>query len=572
MFGRKKHTIVIYVLCLIVCSLYFTAIILAQDQTDDAKIIERYKLMLSRKPKEGSTFDRLYQFYLEGPGLEAMVADYQAEAQAEPDNPNFQLILGHIYKHFGKEPEAIKAYQRAVTLSPSDYYPHLTLGQIYTTLRQHEKAINALTKAAALSEQTESVTPDDQIAIYKTLGRAYFYQDRVDDAIITWMKIAELDPQNIFARIELADLFREQELSPQAIAQHEAIIEIKKDDPYRVCLSLREIGKIHEDTGAYEAAQARYDEALALTAPGNWLRKDLQQRVIGIYAVDANWKDLIAYYQSKLEATPNDPELIGLQAAAYIKNQQLDAGIAAYRKGLELAPTDTELRLNLIAALRSAEKFEDAAAEYEMLSEQQPDDFGIYRELGKLYLQLKDEDKVKATYQRMIDQDPESASTYLILAEIYTGHEWTEAAIASYEKVISLAPDNLDYIEYFGEFYFRQGSREKAIETWSRMVADKKGIAENYDRLAQLLDTKDFATEALIASRKAVELMPDAYRYREALAKRLMLDKQYDEALTAYTEAVRLAPNEFFAEQMDDQRIESIDDKGHSQIKLRRSR
>ena len=84
----------------------------------------------------------------------------------------------------------------------------------------------------------------------------------------------------------------------------------------------------------------------------------------------------------------------------------------------------------------------------------------------------------------------------------------------------------------------------------------KKAIAENYDRLAQLLDAKAFATEARIASRKAVALMPDAYRYREALGKRLMQDKQYDAALTAYTEAVRLAPNEFFAEQMDDQRIE----------------
>ena len=108
---------------------------------------------------------------------------------------------------------------------------------------------------------------------------------------------------------------------------------------------------------------------MALTAPGNWLRKDLQQRIIGIYAADANWKDLITYYQGKLKATPNDPELIGLQASAYIENQQLEEGIAAYRKGLELAPTDTELRLKLIAALRSAEKLENAAAEYEVLSE-----------------------------------------------------------------------------------------------------------------------------------------------------------------------------------------------------------
>ena len=556
MFKEKKHTIAVHALCFIVCALCFTSITLAQDETDDTKIIERYKLMLSRKPKEGSTFDRLYQFYLEGPGLDAMVADYQAEAAAKPDNPNVQLILGHIYKRFGKDSEAIKAYQHAVTRSSNDYYPHLALGRIYTTLRRYEEAINTLTKAAALSEQTASGTLDDRITIYKTLGRAYFQRDRVDDAIITWTKIAELDPQNIFARIELADLFREQELYPQAIAQHEAIIEIKKDDPYRVCLSLREIGKIHEDTGAYAAAQARYDAALALMATGNWLRKDLQHRIIGIYAADANWKGLIAYYQGKLETTPNDPELIGLQAAAYVENQQLDEGIAAYRKGLALASTDAELRLSLIAVLRSAEQLEDAAAEYEVLSEQQPNDFGIYRELGKLYLQLKDEDKVKATYQRMIDQDPENASTYLILAEIYTGHEWTEAAVASYQKAISLAPDNLDYIEYFGEFYIRQGSREQAIETWHQMVAGEKGIAENYDRLAQLLDSKDFHTEALTASREAVELMPDAYRYREALGKRLMQDRQYEEALTAYTEAVRLAPNEFFAEQMDDQRIE----------------
>ena len=556
MFRRKKHAMPISILSFIVCTLCFTPTIFAQDTTDDAKIIERYKLMLSRKPKEGRTFDRLYQFYLEGNGLDAMEADYQAEAAAKPDAPNLQLILGHIYKRLGKDIEAVNAYQRAVTLSPNDYYPHLTLGQIYTTLRQHEKAISALTKAAALSEQTESVTPDDRITIYKTLGRAYFYLDRVDDAIITWMKIAELDPQNIFARIELADLFREQELYPQAIAQYEAITKIKKDDPYRVCLSLREIGKIHEENGAYKDAQNSYDAALALTAPGNWLRKDIQQRIIGIYAADANWKDLIVYYQRKLEATPKDTELIGLQAAAYIENQQLEEGIAAYQNGLDLAPTNTELRLNLIAALRSTEKLEDAAAEYEVLSEQQPDDFGIYRELGKLYLQLENKDKVRATYQRMISRDPENASTYLILAEIYTGHEWTEDAVASYQKAISLAPDNLDYIEYFGEFYFRQGSREKAIQTWKRMVAGEKDSAENYDRLAQLLDTKDFRTEALIASRKAVELMPEAYRYREALAKRLMQDKQYAAALTEYTEAVKLAPNEFFAGQMDDQRIE----------------
>ena len=556
MFGREKNFIVACLLFLFVSALFVSSTTIAQDVTSDEKIIERYKLMLSRKPKEGSTFDRLYQFYLEGAGLDVMLSDYQAEAQAKPNDANLQLILGHIYKRFGKDAEAVAAYQRAAELKPDNYYPHFALGQMHAALRQHEDAIQELTQAATLSEQAQDVPPEELTAIYKALGNAYFSRDRVDEAIQAWSKISELDPQDIFARIELSDLFREQELYEQAIAQHEAIIQLKKDDPHRICLSHREIGNIHEAKGDYQAAVKSFDDALSLTAPGNWLRKDLQHRIIGIFAADSNWEGLIEYYQGKLETTPNEPELLGLLAAAYIENQQLEEGISTYRKGLELAPTDKNLRLNLIASFRNVEKFEDAATEYEALSEQAPDDFGIYRELGELYLHLGNQDKAKAIYQKMIDRDPNNPSTSLILAEVYAGHEWIEDAIAQYEKAISLVPHNLDYIEYFGEFYFRQANREKALETWNRMVADDKGIAENYNRLAQLLNAKNFKAEAITAVQKAVALMPDEYRYRETLANHLMENKKFDAALAEYTAAMKLAPNEFFAEKMDDKRIE----------------
>ena len=401
MFARPKQPIVciLFLYCLITVLL---PIARAQDEAVDEKIVERYKQMLERKPKEGSTFDRLYQLYLEGSGLEQMVVDYQTEAAAKLDNPNLQLILGHIYKRLGKNTEAILAYQRAVDLASDDYYPHFALGQMYATLRQHEGAIDALTKAADLAMKSQAATPDELTATYKALGRAYFRRDRIDEAIAAWEKIAELDPENIFSRIELADLFREQELYPQAIEQHEAIVGLKRDDPYRVCLSLREIGKIQEEMGEYDAAVQNYDKALALTGQGNWLRKDIQGRIVGIYAAESDWLGLIAYYQEKLTEMPNDVELIGLLASAYTENQQVDEGIAEYRKGLELAPTDTGLRLNLIAVFRNTERFEEAAAEYEILSEAQPDDFGIYRELGELYLQLEDKNRAKATYQRMI--------------------------------------------------------------------------------------------------------------------------------------------------------------------------
>ncbi len=559
MFERQKQRIV-FVLCLSCLVPVLSPIARGQDEAVDEKIMERYKQMLSRKPKEGkegSPFDRLYKLYLDGPGLEQMVADYRAEAQVEPDNPNTQLILGHIYKRLGRDGEALAAYKRAVALAPADYYPHSVLGQMYFTLRRHEDAIGVLTQAAALFQQLDSVASTEELlSIYKSLGRAYFNRDRVDEAIAAWGKISELDPTNIFVRIELAELFCEQKLYERAIEQHRVLIQIKQDDPYRICLSLREIGSIQEEMDDYRKAMSTYDAALVLTVTDNWLRKDLQRRIIAIYAATGDWDGLIEYYQKKLADTPNDPELMSLLADAYLENEQVDEGIAQYRKSVELVPTSAPVRQKLIAALRRAEKFAEAAAEYETLTVQLPDDFGIYRSLGALYLQLEQPARARAAYERMLARNPENASTHLTLAEIYAGHEWFDEAIAAYEKAIALAPANLDYIEYLGEFYFRRGDREKTVETWNRLVEGERAVAQNYDRLAQLLNAKDFQAEAVTASRKAVKLAPTKYQYREALAKRLIEAKNFDEAITQFTEATKHASNDFFAEQMAEQQIE----------------
>ena len=553
MFEQKRIACIAWLLWLVLLP---SSSVIVQSEVGDDEVIERYKQMLERKPKAGSTFDRLYQFYLEGAGLDAMVADYQTAALSNPTNPNLQLILGHIYKRLGKDNETVTAYQRAVELAPNSYYPHFALGQAYAALRQYEKAIAALTRSADYAIATKSATLDDLTTLYKTLGRAYFSRDRVDEAILAWGQISELDPENIFARIELADLFREQELYDQAVEQHDAIIQLKSDDPYRVCLSRREIGKIQEEKGDYAGAIQSYDAALALTGQGNWLRKDIQRRIIGIYGIAGDWDGLIGRYQKKLADTPNDPELKSLLADAYFENEQVDEGISQYRESVELAPTSAPLRHKLIAALRRTEKFAEAAAEYETLTVQLPDDFGIYRSLGSLYHELEQPARARTVYERMLARAPENAGTHLTLAEIYTEHKWLDEAVAAYEKAIALAPTNLDYIEYLGEFYFRQGNREKALETWNRLVEGGRAAAQNFERLAQLLHAKDFQVEAVAASRKAVELAPTEYRYREMLGKQLLEAKNYDEAITHFAEAAKCAPNAFFAKQMSEQQIE----------------
>ena len=177
MFPIRKLALVVVVGCILS---FIAPMLLAQNQTRNEKAILRYRLMLQRRPKEGSTFDRLYQFYLEGSGLDTMILDYQAEAKTKPNAPNLQLILGYVYKRLGKDQEAILAYQRAVELAPDDYYPYLVLGQTYVIQRRHEAAVSALTQAADLSTYAQSATSEERIAIFRALGRAHLGRDQVD--------------------------------------------------------------------------------------------------------------------------------------------------------------------------------------------------------------------------------------------------------------------------------------------------------------------------------------------------------------------------------------------------------
>ncbi|MDE0300360.1 MAG: tetratricopeptide repeat protein [Candidatus Poribacteria bacterium] len=501
------------------------------------------------------TFNRLYGHYFSGEDIERMITDFRSEAESNPNHSDLQLILGHINKRLGKDNEAIDAYKLAAKLAPDDYYPRYVLGKMYTKLHRHEEAVTALTQAADLESEMNAPL-GDMIAIYKTLGDAFFAQDRVEEGVSAWTKISEIAPHNISARIEVAESFREKELYSHAIEQHEEVIRLKKNDPHRLCLSYREIGRIQEEKGENQSAILSYDAAMPSAEPGSWLRKDLQRRIAMVFAGDEDYESLIRHYKKLLKETPDDLELIGSLAAAYVETSRLDEGIAAYRQALQHSPTDAVLRLKLISVLLSAQELDVAAIEYEYLCEHQPDNLGILRELGELYLELQDENRAKMTFRRMIDRNPESASTHLTLAEIYAGHGWLNEAVAAYEKAVSLSPDNLDYIRYYGEFYLRGGNPDKALETWNRMVMGSRSVPENNDRLARLLERKGLLTGAIVASRTAVALAPGNYGYRCALARRLMENEEYDAALSEYKEAVKLAPSEFTAGQANDRMIE----------------
>jgi tetratricopeptide (TPR) repeat protein len=561
-----------------VCLLMTLSFIALSAQNAD--VLERYRRILHDNPRdeEGGSFERMYRLYLDGPGVDQLVREYETAAKENPNDANIHLILGHIYKRLGKEGKAIEEYRRAVKLSPENYYLRFVLGRAYLSLRQYDDAIAELERAASLKPKERTpIYADDLLDIYRSLGKAYLRKNRPDDAVKAWRKIAELESEDVYLRQELADLFVEQGLYPEAIEQYRAIIRMKKSDPYKVCQSLREIGRIYELMGEYEKAMDAYEQILTKTAPGHWLRREIQSRITAIYMRRNNLSGLIEYYRGKIRENPTDPELLGLLAEAYVENGRMKEAVETYREGLNRFPQDIGLRLGLIRVLEKAKRYQEAASEYGILIERDPNRIEIYRDLGALYLRMKRPEKAKATWERFVRRRPDDATTHAMVAEIYSQFDFPDEAAAHYEKAIELDPGNLDYLEVLGELYLKSGDRERAISTWRGMVGSESlATSANYARLSEVLLRRKnrygepvFLEEALDAMKKAVELAPEDFHLRKRYAEMLLEAGRYEAALKGFDEAAKLAPSELLRMKMEDEVLEIYERQGVLEERIR---
>ncbi len=72
-------------------------------------VLERYEQMLLRAPEAGTAFDKIYQHYLEGEGLDALAARWTAASeQAGAPKADYLLLLGILNDRRGKTDDALK--------------------------------------------------------------------------------------------------------------------------------------------------------------------------------------------------------------------------------------------------------------------------------------------------------------------------------------------------------------------------------------------------------------------------------------------------------------------------------
>ena len=115
----------------------------------------------------------------------------------DPDLPDVHWALGFVHAQSRRHDKAIASLHQAIVLNPSYADAYALLGGIYTYIGEPAKTVAELRSALRLN-------PDGGYLYYLLLGRAYVFENDIEQALINLREARSRNPDDVETRIYLA--------------------------------------------------------------------------------------------------------------------------------------------------------------------------------------------------------------------------------------------------------------------------------------------------------------------------------------------------------------------------------
>jgi tetratricopeptide (TPR) repeat protein len=514
----------------------YAAVIAKADQQLAAKSFDQavtlYTQALSLKPDEQYPKDKLTE-------IEGIRSDL---ARQKDLDDRYNTSLANADKLFAAKSyeEARKGYQGALSLKPSEKYPQDRVSQI-------DQILGDIAKQKALDEQyAASVTKADQLFVQKL-----WTDSRAEYQAASVMKPAETYPKTKISEIDgiLGDMAKQKAIDDQyqsAVTEADNLFAQKNWDP----------------------ARAKYEAASAIK-PAEQYPKTKITEIDGILAdiakkkaLDDQYSGLIAKADQLLAAKSLDEAATSYTQALNLKpGEQYPKDKLAEIDGIKaemLKQKDLEERFN--ATLANAQKlfgmksWEAARAEYVKASDLKPDEQapkGKIAEIDAILAGIAKQKALDEQYQAFISSGDKlfASKDYIQAKDQYSQasglkpeEQYPKTKIAAIEGILAdlekqkALDDAYAAAVAAGDKLFTAGSFEESKTEYTKASGLKPGEAYPKTKLAeadkQLTD---------LARRKAID---DQYNTAIGNADKLLADKTYDQAKSAYQNAAKIKPSE----------------------------
>ncbi len=481
------------------------------------RALQKARQQLDQKPTHAQLFDYYFKALVENNAVESEITALDAKLSKDAGQAATSIVLGRLYLRTGKESKALEVLDAIATKTPD---VQGVLGDIYVKLGRHDHAARAFTAALPAA-----VTSEAKARLYEVIGKSQLALGQKDQAIATWQKLGALDDGKFHRRMRVAELLTQARQLAEAQTAYAPLLEETAGDPAQHCRVLREFGRLQELQGNLDPALATYDAILAATARGNWLRKEIEGRVVQIHRRQGKLDALVARLEAQRREQPDELAITELLADVYLETKKRDQAVAVLAQASPRFPNDLRLSRKLAQLYVDQGDVEKAIGEYQRMLTQKPDELEMYLELGQLFAKGAQFAEAKLQWEKALARRLQDATLCARLAGMYATFEREEDAVRLFERAMELEPDAMPRYTDLADYLFARGKVEPASAVLERAFVAAQGKPRRLEAIVGPLRERGLLERAQAALSTILELEPGNHETRYALAD-LLLERQ----------------------------------------------
>jgi tetratricopeptide (TPR) repeat protein len=348
------------------------------------------------------------------------------------------------------------------------------------------------------------------------LSRGYDYINKrqYEDAIIEFLEVLSLDPENSKA---IEGIERARFLKKEPVRKVLPIEPAPKEAEEKI----KEVEKL--EAPKREEARLRYSNVLTLLILLPLLLLGFSLTLI-YYQKRHNrilkrYTELLTYERTS-GYLPENKDLVKMLANLYKEEEIFDSTSA-------LAYERAEMFAEAALSYHNSKDLTKAAEMYEKKSSLEGDDNAILQRLAQIYYDLGQEDRMVSIFRRMVAvrEEPYDLS---ILGELCEKLKDTEGAISAYEKLSQLDRESPEYQDKLLKLYFDNGHKEKFFTLAEEVQMRRELASDILPKLGRIYVENSLFDKASEVYRKLTEEKPE-HRYQ--LIETLVIQSRIDEAL-----------------------------------------
>ena len=504
------------------------------DDSLEARKLERYQQLVDASPEKSYAFQQLMSMVGKGSGYTKLVSEYEKKVERQPRNVNLRMVLGHIYAHGGRTQEAIASYKKALELKASAL-AWVSIAAAESENKNFDEAVAAYDAALKLGPSKEQ-----KQEIWRAQAEIALYRRDLERARACFAELIRLEPNSLFVRRELAQLYTQNRLYDEARRVLEEASSLGSSaDKEQIAL---DIAKLYEQEGN-DAEALRQFNALSQKLPAShWMQRELTAHIIDIHRRKGSVAELVDVLEARWKS-PTYVQHLEL-ADLYEETSQADKALVHLNKAVAMSPKLPEARVSLVEHYRTRGMMDKALEARQALIRAVPDNPNYRLALYQDYVQQKQIDRALGVLDDMTKAFKSDFDTVQRIAEAYLELGHRQKALALYETWVNGHPKDIQGLEALGDMLHEAGQTQKAKAIWKRIEALPMDQATKLETLARIYDEHGYADDAEALYTKSLAANPKDCQTRALRADVLTRHNRIADATAAWEELALVCTTE----------------------------